>query len=51
MDEVGYTPRYARNVELGTVRWFVTAIVRGSLGLRGQIGVLYSLDDFLHSQM
>ena len=51
MDEVGYTPRYARNVELVTVRWFFTAIVRGSLGLRGRIGVLYSLDDFLHSQM
>jgi hypothetical protein len=51
MDEVGYTPGYARNVEFGTVRWFFTAIVRGSLVLRGRIGVLYSRDDFLHSQM
>ena len=51
-NEVGYTPGYARNVELRTVRLLRRgAIVRRRLVFRGRIGFLDSLDNFLQSQV
>ena len=50
-DEVGYTPGYARNVELGTVRLIRNSIIVRSLVFRGRIGFVDSLDDLLQSQV
>ncbi len=51
-NEAGYTPGYARNVELRTVRLPRRgAIVRRRLVFRGRIGFLDSLYNFLQSQV
>jgi hypothetical protein len=50
-NEVGYTPGYARNVELRTVRLRRGAIVRRRLVFRGRIRFVDSLDNFLQSQV